>query len=58
MTLFLSSLLTLSITVENVGVEDVEDLAKKVQNPVRDMIAVPIEHNLNFEVGMDGVIQP
>jgi hypothetical protein len=57
MTLFLSALLPLLITVENVRAEDVEDLAKKVQNPVSDLISVPIEHNFNFDVGMDGDIQ-
>jgi hypothetical protein len=37
--------------------QDIEDLAKKAQNPVSDLIAVPIEHNLNSDVGMDGDIQ-
>jgi hypothetical protein len=37
--------------------QDIEDLAKKAQNPVSDLIAVPIEHNFNFDVGMDGDIQ-
>ena len=37
--------------------QNVEDLAKKVQNPVSDLIAVPIEHNINFDVGMDGDVQ-
>lgn len=37
--------------------QDIEELAKKIQNPVSDLIAVPIEHNFHFDVGLDGDIQ-
>ena len=48
---------TLSLLVAIGFAQEVEDLAKKVQNPVSDLIAVPIEYNLNFDVGMNGDIQ-
>lgn len=37
--------------------ESAEDLAKKVQNPVADLISVPLQNNFNFGVGPDDDLQ-
>ena len=34
-----------------------EELAKKTQNPVADLISVPIQNNFNFNVGPDNQTQ-
>ncbi|MEJ2753855.1 MAG: hypothetical protein P8169_14435, partial [Chloroflexota bacterium] len=34
-----------------------EDLAKKVQNPVADLISVPFQNNFNFDVGPENDLQ-
>lgn len=31
-----------------------EDLAKKTQNPVSDLISLPFQNNINFRVGPGG----
>jgi len=36
---------------------DQEDLAKKTQNPVADMISLPFQNNFNFGVGPDNDLQ-
>ena len=37
--------------------ESEEDLAKKVQNPVADLISVPFQNNFNFNVGPEDDLQ-
>jgi len=37
--------------------ESAEDLAKKVQNPVADLISVPFQNNFNFNVGPEDDLQ-
>ena len=37
--------------------ESAEDLAKKVQNPVADLISVPLQNNFNFGVGPQDDLQ-
>jgi hypothetical protein len=37
--------------------ESAEDLAKKAQNPVADMISVPLQNNFNFNYGSQNHMQ-
>ena len=37
--------------------ESAEELAKKVQNPVADLISVPFQNNFNFDVGPEDDLQ-
>jgi hypothetical protein len=43
-----SIFLAILISAGTGGAQTIEDLAKKVQNPVSDLISVPIEENVNF----------
>lgn len=45
--LFLSSYILLS----NAIADEAEDLAKKTQNPVADLISIPFQNNTNFNLG-------
>ena len=36
---------------------DTGDLAKKTQNPVSDLISIPLQNNFNFDVGPDDDLQ-
>jgi hypothetical protein len=37
--------------------QDESDLAKKTQNPIEDMISLPLQNNINFNVGPDNKTQ-
>ena len=37
--------------------QSAEELAKKVQNPVADLISVPFQNNFNFDVGPQDDLQ-
>ena len=37
--------------------ESAEELAKKIQNPVADLISVPFQNNFNFNVGPEDDLQ-
>ena len=39
------------ITVTHLNAQDKDDLAKKSQNPVSNMISVPFQNNINFNIG-------
>ncbi len=41
----------ISVTPCYGGGSSTEDLAKKTQNPVSDLISVPFQNNINFDVG-------
>ena len=43
-----SSALVLVLATQAIAVEDVEALAKQAQNPISDLITVPIEENFSF----------
>jgi hypothetical protein len=51
----------LSMAAEPAGAEakeeSAEDLAKKTQNPVSDMISIPLQNNFNFNYGSQNHIQ-
>lgn len=49
--------LILLVSVANAYADDVSDIAKKVQNPISDLISLPFEHTLNLDVGPDEEIQ-
>jgi hypothetical protein len=51
-----SSALILVLATRATAVEDVEALAKQAQNPISDLITVPIEENFSFG-GLDGETQ-
>jgi hypothetical protein len=37
--------------------EDITELAKETQNPVSDLISVPLQNNVNFGVGPGDDVQ-
>jgi hypothetical protein len=37
--------------------QSAEELAKKIQNPVADLISVPFQNNFNFDVGPEDDLQ-
>ena len=43
--------LLLSLTLSQAKAQDETDLAKKTQNPVADLISVPLQSNFNFGAG-------
>ena len=45
------------LQAEQTGGSSAADLAKKSQNPVADMISLPIQYNINFETGPKGKTQ-
>ena len=52
------ALLLVMACVPTVGwAEDDDELAKKTQNPVADLISVPFQNNINFGVGPDDDVQ-
>jgi len=44
-------LIILPTMVPTVRADEVQDLAKQVQNPVADLISLPLQNNTNFNVG-------
>jgi hypothetical protein len=47
----------ISIPAGTAIADDVSDIAKKVQNPISDLISLPLEHNMDFDVGPEEEIQ-
>jgi len=37
--------------------DETQELAKKTQNPVSDLISIPFQNNFNFEAGPDDEMQ-
>ena len=50
-------LLTLLLAAPLWGADDATELAKKTQNPVADLISIPLQNNFNFGVGPNNVTQ-
>jgi hypothetical protein len=46
----------LLVTMGVACAEDETELAKKTQNPVADLISLPLQNNFNFDTGDDCVI--
>jgi hypothetical protein len=50
-------LLTFLLAAPLWGADDATELAKKTQNPVADLISIPLQNNFNFGVGPNNVTQ-
>ena len=45
-------LVVLSLTITQLGhAQSEEDLAKKTQNPISDLISIPFQNNFDFNIG-------
>jgi len=47
----------ISVTTQAQSEEEIsgDDLAKKAQNPIANMISVPIQNNTSYGIGSDGI---